>query len=46
MCCQFGIENIEAQEDVADFEFWQGLMFIANEVVTVRANFAFKSKRI
>ena len=36
-----GIENIEAPEDVANFECWQGLMFRANlarEAVTARAN--------
>ena len=49
MCSIIGIENIEAQEDVADFEFWQGLMFWANlarEAVTARANLALKSERL
>ena len=47
MCSISCIEHIEAQGDVADFEFWQGLMFRANlakEAVTARENLAVKSE--
>ena len=43
------IEKMEAQEDVENFEFWQGLMFRANlarEAVTARENLAVKSERL
>jgi hypothetical protein len=47
LCSIICKENVEAQEDVADFECWQGLMFRANlarEAVTARANLAVKSE--
>ena len=40
---------MEAQNDVEDFMFWQGLMFIANlarEAVSVRPNLTVKSRKL
>ena len=49
MCSIMCIEHMKAQENVKDFEFWQGLMFRANlarEAVTARANLAVKSENL
>ena len=49
MCSIMCIEHMKAQENVKDFEFWQGLMFRANlarEAVTARENLAVKSEKL
>jgi hypothetical protein len=48
ICSISCIENMDAQGDVENFEFWQGLMFRANlarEAVTARENLAVKSEK-